>query len=522
MNLHCSVFPNLYMDSVSLMQVSARLAALPGVARASVAMATPANIERMRDSGLAVELAAKPSDLLVAWMGEDAQAEAVLQDVRMWLAPVDSPAGESQAARVPSSLEMALEAQPDANLALISVPGPYAAAEALKALRLGLNVMLFSDNVPESQEAVVKRYASEHDLLVMGPDCGTAIVGGMPLGFANRVRPGAIGLVAASGTGLQELTCGIHHLGEGVSQALGTGGRDLHEEIGGLSMCQGVAMLAQDPATRLIVLLSKPPAPSVARRVLQQARDCGKPVVVHFLGADAAQLEAQGFTAGRSLRHTAEAAVAALRGRAVPAQAAPDAGRLAQALAAVARMARSQTDLRGVFAGGTFCYEAQLALLARGLACESNAPAPGAQALRSRARGHGHCLLDMGDDEFTQGRPHPMIDPTQRDARLTQDADDPAAAVVLFDVVLGYGASAEPLAGLLPLLAAAQARAAAEGRQVLFVAHVCGTELDPQPRDACIAALRAAGVLVADSNMEAAQLAVEAVHAARTRNREPA
>ena len=450
MNQHSSVFPNLYMDSVSLMQVSAKLSALPGVSRASVAMATPANIERMRDSGLTVEVTAKPSDLLVAWVADDALAESILGSVRQWLKPVDVQGG-AEAARAPSSLEMGLEAQPDANLALISVPGQYAAAEAMKALRLGMNVMLFSDNVPEAEEASIKTYASEHDLLVMGPDCGTAIVNGMPLGFANRVRPGAIGLVAASGTGLQELTCRIHHLGEGVSQALGTGGRDLHEEIGGHSMCQAIAMLAQDPATRLIVLLSKPPAPSVARRVLQVAGDCKKPVVVHFLGADVAQLQGQGFVVGHNLQHTADVAVAALRGQAIPEPTAPDPARLAQALAAVGRMAKGQTNLRGVFAGGTFCYEAQLALVARELACESNAPVKGARALQSRSVGHGHSLLDMGDDEFTQGRPHPMIDPSQRNARLLQDAGDPATAVVLFDVVLGFGASAEPVAELLPL-----------------------------------------------------------------------
>lgn len=499
------------MDSVSLMQVSARLSALPGVSRASVAMATPANIERMRDSGMAVEVTAKPSDLLVAWVADDTQARSILDDVRQWLKPVDVQGGDAQAARVPGSLEMGLEAQPDANLALISVPGQYAAAEAMKALRLGMNVMLFSDNVPEAQEASIKTYASAHDLLVMGPDCGTAIVNGMPLGFANVVRPGAIGLVAASGTGLQELTCRIHHLGEGVSQALGTGGRDLHEEIGGLAMCQAIAMLAQDPATRLIVLLSKPPAPAVATRVLQLARDCAKPVVVHFLGADAAQLASQGFMAGHNLQHTADVAVAALRGQAVPAPAGPDPERLAQALAAVGRMAKGQANLRGVFAGGTFCYEAQLALVARGLECESNAPVQGVRVLHSRTAGFGHSLLDMGDDEFTQGRPHPMIDPSQRNTRLLQDAGDPGTAAVLFDVVLGFGASAEPLAELLPLLKDAQGRSSAAGRHILFIAHVCGTELDPQSRQACVSDLCAAGVLVADSNIEAAQLAVAAI-----------
>src|SRR4030095_10708603 len=143
-----------------------------------------------------------------------------------------------------SSIALGLERAEDADIALISVPGDYAAAEALKALAQGLNVMLFFDNVAIADERAIKLYARARTLLVMGPDCGTAIVNGVPLGFANVVRRGDIGLVAASGTGLQEVTCRIHNLGGGISQAIGTGGRDLKDAGGGMPVLQGAAARA--------------------------------------------------------------------------------------------------------------------------------------------------------------------------------------------------------------------------------------------------------------------------------------
>ncbi|PJG60662.1 acyl-CoA synthetase FdrA [Aeromonas cavernicola] len=506
--LHYKIYPNLYKDSVSLMQISARLNGLEGIIQASVAMATEANLERMRDAGMAITATAKPSDLLIALLADEDVGTLALTvaDELLRPAPVDQEQG-IVGKRPATSLAMGKERAGDANLALISVPGRYAAAEALKALQLGMNVMLFSDNVSEEQEHAIKQFAGQRDLLVMGPDCGTAIVNGMPLGFANVVRQGAIGLIAASGTGLQEVSCRIHHLGEGVSQALGTGGRDLHAEIGGQTMLQGIRMLAADPATRLIVLISKPPADIVSEQVLKLARTCGKPVVVHFLGADPSTLAKHGVLPASSLQHAADVAVAALRGESLPAAVTVDDANLASTTAQLAKMAAGQRDIRGIFAGGTFCYEAQLALLAEGLTCESNAPVKGASALKESARGHGHSLVDMGDDEFTQGRPHPMIDPSLRNARLLQEAADPATAILLFDVVIGYGASLDPTAELLQILAKARQQADLAGRQLLFIGHVCGTELDPQSREQQIAALRQAGVMVASSNVQAAQLA---------------
>jgi len=342
---------------------------------------------------------------------------------------------------------------------------------------------------------------------VMGPDCGTAIINGVPLGFANVVRRGDIGLVAASGTGLQEVTCRIHNLGGGVSQAIGTGGRDLKEEIGGLTMLQGLAALANDRATRVIVLVSKPPAPAIARQIEDAAAAAGKPVVIHFLGATPERKRAGVVSAG-SLRETADVAVALARGQAGPASTpAPAAAAMATLERHTAAMAATQTAVRGLFTRGTFCYETQLAFTARRLACSSNAPAKGAAAFD----GHfsGHVFLDLGDDDYTRGRPHPMIDPTLRDAAVRAQGADPQTAAILFDVVLGFGAHANPSRGLAQALADAQRTAREQGRTVALIGHVCGTDGDPQDKATQVRELESAGAMIMGSNVEAAELAAE-------------
>ena len=367
--------------------------------------------------------------------------------------------GDAAAFSLPlTSLALGVARAPDADLALISVPGDYAAAEAMKALSLGLHVMLFSDNVSIAEERILKTHARTRDLLVMGPDCGTAIVNGVPLGFANAVRRGDIGIVAASGTGLQEVACRIHNLGGGISQALGTGGRDLQAEIGGITMLQGLAALAADGQTRVIVLVAKPPAPAIARRIEDAAGAAGKPIVVHFLGAMPPRLR-PGLVAATSLQHAADAAVALARGEPPPVASAPLS---VSAIAAVdtwaAAMAPTQTAVRALFTGGTFCYEAQLAFIAQGLTCRSNAPAAGALPLDGRS--DGHVFLDLGDDDYTRGRPHPMIDPSLRDAAVRTQGAAPQTAAILFDVVLGFGSHHNPAGGLAQALAERAARGA--------------------------------------------------------------
>jgi succinyl-CoA synthetase alpha subunit len=385
---------------------------------------------------------------------------------------------------------------PSLNLALVSVPGDYAAAEALKAVKLGMSVMIFSDNVPVERELEIKRAADERDLIVMGPDCGTAIVNGIPLGFANVVRRGPIGVVGASGTGTQEVTARIHELGSGVSQAIGTGGHDLAESIGGISMLRGMRWLEDDPETKVVVLVSKPPHPTVAAAVLAQAASMSTPVVSIFLGAEPEDAPADGILAAGSLAESADLAVALAERR--PAERAAldvrDAAR-APLDAIVAGAAPGQRFVRGIFSGGTFCFEAQLILRARGLGAWSNTPVQGNATLTDIKISVEHTIVDMGDDAFTQGRPHPMIDPGLRDERLAREAADPTTAVLLVDVVLGYGSTMDPVSGLVDVLEAAEPAA---------IVHVCGTSADPQGRAGIVAQLRACGALVASTNAEAA------------------
>jgi len=501
------VFANLYQDSVTLMQLGARLRGREGVAQASCLMATPANLAQLLHADLAIDTQASPSDLLVVVRGDAAACDEAIAAAEASLTSAGSSGdGDAVAFSLPlTSIALGVESAPGADLALISVPGDYAAAEAMKALALGLHVMLFSDNVSIAEERTIKTFARSRDLLVMGPDCGTAIVNGVPLGFANVVRRGDIGLVAASGTGLQEVTCRIHNLGGGVSQALGTGGRDLKEEIGGIAMLQGLAALAQDTRTRVIVLISKPPAPAIARQIEAAAAAAGKPVVVHFLGAAPQGLPA-GLHGVLSLREAADVAVALARGEPLPpANAAPAPAAIAAVDTWAAAMVPSQRSVRALFTGGTFCYEAQLAFIARGLPCRSNAAAAG--ALPFDGRFDGHVFLDLGDDDYTRGRPHPMIDPTLRNAAVRAQGADPQTAAILFDVVLGFGSHDDPAAGLAQALADAQREARAQGRTLALIGHVCGTDGDPQNKAAQVRQLQAAGALIVDSNVEAATVA---------------
>ncbi|MFS7252730.1 acyl-CoA synthetase FdrA [Rahnella rivi] len=495
MSVISQVFSNMYQDSVSLMQISANISKQPGIEQASVVMGTQTNLAQLADAGLGQEMKAGPNDLIIAVKGDEAACQEAMTLARELLSSKPQEAA-TDGVFAPNlvSLDMALERHPDINLALISVPGDYAAAEAIKALQLDMNVMLFSDNVSLAQEKQIKTLAREKNRLVMGPDCGTAIINGMPLGFANVVKRGAIGVVGAAGTGVQEVTCRVDHLGAGISQALGTGGHDLHEEIGGISMLHGLNMLAGDPDTQVIVLISKPPARAVAERILEQASACGKPVVVNFLGADAADITRDRVFPATTLAEAAGKAVALLDGK-------PSVTAFGEIIRPEQchALPATRTDIRGVFAGGTFCYESQLICQQQGFHAASNTPVTGNKKPDDVWRSRGHTLIDMGDDDYTRGKPHPMIDPTLRNQRIAAELSDPQTAVLLFDLVLGYGAAAEPAAELLEILAQHP-----RDQRPLLVAHVCGTEADPQQRSRQIHALRQAGVMIAECNAQAA------------------
>ncbi|HXJ79566.1 MAG TPA: acyl-CoA synthetase FdrA [Candidatus Methylomirabilis sp.] len=489
--VHCAVRRDTYRDSVELMRIAAELERMPGVTRAALLMATPANRQLLSGAGLLASAAveARPSDLVIAVAAaEEGTAKDALAHAERLLAAATSPSGstERQALR---TIAEALAEVPTVNLAIISTPGSYATAEALKALKRGLHVFLFSDNVPIEDEIELKRLARKKGLLVMGPDCGTSILDGVPLGFANAVRRGRIGLIGASGTGLQQVSCLIDRLGEGVSQLIGVGGRDLDARVGGLMMLAAIEVLARDHNTEVIVLVSKPPAPSVAADVIAHACSSGKPVVVNFLGGEATMIRQTGVVPATTLEDAARAAVALARGEAPSAIDGLDPNLRARARAQAGRFASGQRLVRGLFSGGTLCQEAALILA------------------QSAGRAAGHTMVDLGDDEFTVGRPHPMIDFRLRSERIVAAGMDPSTAVILLDVVLGYGAHPDPAGALVPAVERARATASEAGRALALVASVCGTAADPQHLPIQEDKLAAASVILAPSNAQAARLA---------------
>jgi succinyl-CoA synthetase alpha subunit len=490
--IRCLIRRDTYRDSVELMRVAVALEQRSGVARAALLMGTPANRDLLSQAGLLIAdaEAARPNDLVVVVQAADeASTDSALVEAERLLSDHAPAPSASTGEAPPHTISEALATAPTANLAIISTPGAYAAAEALKALKRGLHVFLFSDNVPIDEEIELKRLAGKKGLLMMGPDCGTAIVDGVPLGFANAVRRGQVGLVGASGTGLQQVSCLVDRVGEGVSQLIGVGGHDLEERVGGFMMLAGIERLATDEGTSVIVLVAKPPSTEVARHVLDVALASGKPVVVNFLGGDAESIRRTGAVPAATLEDAARFAVALARNAPLPAPASVDAKLVARARAQIGRFATRQRHVHGLFSGGTLCQEAALILEQRS------------------GRSAGHSMIDLGDDEFTVGRPHPMIDFRLRNERIVLAAEDATTAVVLLDVVLGYGAHPDPAPALVPAVLRAREGAERLGHAIAFIASVCGTPADPQDSARQEETLEKNGVILASSNAQAARLA---------------
>ena len=460
---------NRYLDSVFLMQVARRMSERPGIEDASALRGTDANRAVLAGLGFEV-LDAGPNDLVVALAGEAAAVDAVATDLEAWLAP-----GVPGAAPDPRSLEEALRTRA-ADLAVISVPGAHAAREARAALRAGLHVFLFSSNVSLEDEVSLKLEARDRGLIVMGPDCGTAYLAGAGLGFTNAIRRGPIGLVGSTGTGMQEFACLVHLAGSGISNGIGTGGRDLSDAVAGLSTLAGIDALEADPATRVIAVLSKPPGAAATRKLAERLGRCAKPVVQCLLGGEDTLDDA----VIRALREVGVEAPAFLLPRTDP----PFLG-----------LRPEQRHVRGLFAGGTLCYQAQAIFRQAGLTVHSNAPLHGMETLEDPDRSLGNTFLDMGAEYFVEGRPHPMIDGTQRRRRLEKELRDPSVGVLLLDFILGTLSSPDPVGEVLDLLPGG----------LCVAASVCGTEGDTQGLESQVRALKEAGVRVFPTAAQAAR-----------------
>jgi FdrA protein len=495
---------NEYYDSVFLMRVAKRLSGQKGVLRAAALMATGKNKILLAEMGIggAEIAAAGPNDLVVAIRADGQQTvTAVLQNIDQWLCPEVGSGATSEV----RTLDEAVARQPHANLALISVPGEYAAREARKALEHGLNVFLFSDNVPLESERSLKEFARERGLIVMGADCGTALIGGVGVGFANVVRPGPIGVIGASGTGIQEFTTLVHRAGSGISHAFGAGSRDLSNAIGGISTLSALTALESDPQTQVIAVLSKPPGPLALAHLFPRINQCPKPIVTCFLGPPKASLSPNArYTVARTLEEAAALAVQIATGSR-PSGFTVDSPHIqGLILKERAGMKSGQKYIRGIFAGGTFCYQAQQVLQEAGMVVHSNVPMEGNLKLPDPLQSLEHTLVDMGADEFTAGRPHPMIDSRLRRERIAAEAQDPQVAILLLDFILGFNASPDPAGELARVITEAKQAVKKRGGSLSVVASVCGTEGDRQGLQHQTWLLEEEGVVVFPSSAQAA------------------
>lgn len=510
MTIHIEIRKNTYLDSVSLMSMSTKANGIEGVRQAFLAMATPMNKEVLANLAITDSAIddARPSDLMIVIDATEDYLATVVDEVDDVLARKNS--GQASSDVRYHTLDNAFEEEPDTNLVLVSVNGAFAAREARKALNAGRHVMIFSDNVTIEDERQLKMIAHEKGLLLMGPDCGTAIINGKGLAFANAVRRGSIGIVGASGTGSQEISVRVHEFGGGISQLIGTGGRDLSTDIGGIMTIDAIRALDADSQTSVIVVVSKPPAEEVASAVLAAAGATSKPVVVAFLGSDHTESCYANVTIASG---TKAAALAAVHAAGIADPDVAGAGLDTDTITEVrAKLAPEQKYVRGLFCGGTLCDEAMFAALETLDDVYSNIQRDPGRRLAANSPSIAHTYLDMGDDDFTDGRPHPMIAPEVRLDRLLQEGADPEVAVIVLDFIVGFGSNDDPVGVTMPAIKEAKAMAAGRGRHLEILGYVLGTDLDTNPAVADqIAKLEAAGVTVASSSTNLGLLAREFV-----------
>ncbi|MBQ7182410.1 MAG: acyl-CoA synthetase FdrA [Clostridia bacterium] len=505
-----------YYDSVFLMRLAAALAREARVGNISVGMGTPLNKDTMRELGLLTDegRAASPNDLVIAIAAEDEKAAEEARDRFMKMLTEQR---ASKGGRKYRTLETMGRSVKDRNLAVISVAGQYAAAEAEKALGMGMDVFMFSDNVPIEQEVRLKTLARDKGLLMMGPDCGLSFINGIAIGLCSKVRRGNIGIAAACGSGMQEVMNIIHREGYGVSHAIGVGGRDLNGKVGGITMLQSLEILENDPDTRVIVLISKPPATEAARAIFRKVRECVKPVVAQFIHCDASLAEAAGAVPSDSFETTARTAIALSEGRTYAPESEEARLKRLEPLAEkeAMQMAPGQKYLRGLYCGGSLAEET-LILAERVLGpMYGNIAFTDEYMLEDPFVSRGDCMVDIGAEEFTLGKPHVAIDPAPRISRFLEEARDPETAVILLDFLLGYSLCEDPAGLMVPAIREGKENAKREGRHLTVIASLCGSDLDPQGLADQTEKLKAAGVIVLDNNGEASRLAAAVIRKRR-------
>jgi FdrA protein len=520
----CVIKVSQYYDSVTLMTVARDVRGLSGVEDAALMMGTDANKGLLAQADLFASEAesATANDLIIAIKGAEDALEAAIAKAEILLTTRGTQAATTLEHH-PRTVRSAVRSHPESNVAVVSVSGQYAAAEAWAALRQGLHVLLFSDNVPLADEIALKRYAVDNDLLMMGPGAGTAIINGVALAFSNIVPQGSVGIVSAAGTGLQEVSSLLAKQAVGISQGIGVGGRDLSSEVGGLMTLHAIDALQEDSETKVIIAISKLPSPEVAEKVIEKLKAGEKPAVVAFMEeklapqAPISKSDGVRIYMANTLKDASLAAATLVQGgdlATVRQQLEQEEGDLRdRAIGIRSQLKEDQKYLRGLFSGGTLCEEAMRIWGARLGAVWSNAPLKPEYTLPDVNQSCQHTALDLGEEVFTVGRPHPMIDNDLRIRRVIHEAGDSSVAAIQMDVVLGYGAHPDPASELAPAIERARQIAQEEGRELIIILSITGTKGDPQNLNHQRAAFEKAGAIVLESNADASHLAAMLVKA---------
>jgi FdrA protein len=538
---HVMIRPNFYRDSLQLMKISEKLRQSSGVSEASIVMATETNKGVLIRLGFSPSLIeqANESDMIIAVRAKDQQSiDLVAEHIGKLFESPEEDRSDSRDQEKATDIDLALRKMPGTNLVLLSIPGEYVKDISYKLIEQGIHQKIFSDHVPVEDELKIKKQAVTKGVLILGPGAGTSIINGKGIGFSNTISLGPVGIVAAAGTGLQEVACLLDQCGIGVKHGLGVGGNDPKDKIGGIMMLECMKILEKDDDINVIAIISKPPSRSVEQKIMEYAIGNGtKKYVLAFIGGQLAtaagkkqQSQTENFisqessSANTSSRHTSTAdrdtrivkanslascvlAIANALGnqqlqKAISQLYIPSEGLVNLLQREWSQLQSNQRFIRALYTGGTFTYEAQVILkdiIDKGQ-IYSNAPIEQVKELQDSFKSQNHSIVDLGEEEFTKGRPHPMIDPTIRKFRILEEAKDPEVGVILLDFVLGYGSNPDPVGAVIEELQLAKEIAHKQGHYLPIITHVCGTKNDIQGYEGSISKLHSVGCVVMPTN----------------------
>jgi len=472
---------NFFRDSVQMMQFSQQLKDEQGVIDAAIVMGTDLNKNTLKKMGLLTEdgISATENDTLITINCQDENSlnNAVQKAEQLLTSDITKSKNEF------NDLSSALDAFDNANMASLSIPGQFVKEMATELIRKQLHLFVFSDHVPLEDEILLKNLALENNVLFMGPEAGTSILNGTVFGFGNRIRSGSVGIIGASGTGIQESSTMIDLFGEGISHAIGVGGRDLRNDIGGMMTMKTMEVFEDDPNTKAVLLVSKPVGDDVRNKIINKINNFSKKNYVLCLIGDNENREDSAkikfsksiqISVLKILKYVNDDAYKKIKD--VVRKQVDDSIKLAKSLSS--DLNNDQRFVRGFFAGGTLCYESKIILEQMIGKVYSNLSSDDEYSIKGNAASKENTLIDFGEEEFTSARPHPIIDPLLRKNRILEDADDPNVGVIIIDIICGINAAKNTMAFHAETIKKAIENAKEKGRRLSVFAYICGTEKD--------------------------------------------